>query len=58
MEDKIAPKRAAAVAELARENRIRVKNRRKRYLETHPEYFNAELELANPLLYDRLVCFV
>ncbi|KAK8184845.1 coiled-coil domain-containing protein-domain-containing protein [Phyllosticta capitalensis] len=35
--------------------RIRVKNRRKRYLDTHPEYFNSGLELADPLLYDRLV---
>jgi hypothetical protein len=35
--------------------RIRVKNRRKRYLDTHPDYFGASLELADPLLYDRLV---
>ncbi|KIW20379.1 hypothetical protein PV08_00954 [Exophiala spinifera] len=34
---------------------IRVKNRRKRYLDTHPEYFGPQLELADPLLYDRLV---
>ena len=26
--------------------RIRVKNRRKRYLDTHPEYFSSNLELA------------
>lgn len=26
-----------------------VKNRRKRYLDTHPEYFSADLELAGPL---------
>ncbi|KAE8152041.1 coiled-coil domain-containing protein-domain-containing protein [Aspergillus avenaceus] len=32
-----------------------VKNRRKRYLDTHPEYFSADLELADPLLYDRLI---
>jgi len=25
---------------------IRVKNRRKRYLDTHPDYFSASLELA------------
>lgn len=36
-------------------NHIRVKNRRKRYLDTHPEYFNSSLELADPLLYDRLI---
>ncbi|KAJ9268346.1 hypothetical protein DTO212C5_5498 [Paecilomyces variotii] len=32
-----------------------VKNRRKRYLDAHPEYFSADLELADPLLYDRLI---
>ncbi|EXJ91323.1 hypothetical protein A1O1_04435 [Capronia coronata CBS 617.96] len=36
-------------------DRIRIKNRRKRYLELHPEYFGSHLELADPLLYDRLV---
>ncbi|KAF2159719.1 hypothetical protein M409DRAFT_29879 [Zasmidium cellare ATCC 36951] len=37
-------------------DRIRIKNRRKRYLDLHPEYFQtAEIELADPLLYDRLV---
>jgi hypothetical protein len=35
--------------------RIRTKNRRLRYLELHPEYFNSSLELADPLLYDRLI---
>ncbi|KAF2647943.1 hypothetical protein K491DRAFT_613748 [Lophiostoma macrostomum CBS 122681] len=36
--------------------RLRAKNRRKRYLEMHPEYFNdSSLELADPLLYDRLI---
>ncbi|KAJ5317548.1 hypothetical protein PENANT_c079G06194 [Penicillium antarcticum] len=34
---------------------VTVKNRRKRYLDLHPEYFSAELELADPLLYDRLI---
>ena len=35
---------------------IRVKNRRKRYLDLHPEYFSdPALELADPLLYDRLI---
>lgn len=28
---------------------VQVKNRRKRYLDQHPEYFSAELELAGPL---------
>ncbi|KAI9729818.1 MAG: hypothetical protein M1834_006566 [Cirrosporium novae-zelandiae] len=36
-------------------DRIRIKNRRKRYLDLHPEYFSSSLELADPLLYDRLV---
>lgn len=35
--------------------RIRTKNRRLRYLELHPDYFNPSLELADPLLYDRLI---
>ncbi|KAJ5176688.1 uncharacterized protein N7482_002565 [Penicillium canariense] len=35
---------------------VNIKNRRKRYLDLHPEYFTAEdLELADPLLYDRLI---
>ncbi|OQE21620.1 hypothetical protein PENFLA_c014G08328 [Penicillium flavigenum] len=34
---------------------VKVKNRRKRYLDLHPEYFSAGLELADPLLYDRLI---
>lgn len=39
-----------------RTQRLRAKNRRKRYLELHPEYFDdASLELADPLLYDRLI---
>ncbi|CAF9925132.1 hypothetical protein IMSHALPRED_006386 [Imshaugia aleurites] len=38
------------------EARITIKNRRKRFLDTHPEYFSsASLELADPLAYDRLV---
>lgn len=36
--------------------RLQVKNRRKRYLELHPDYFdNPSLELADPLAYDRLI---
>ncbi|MCJ1287805.1 hypothetical protein MMC26_007157 [Xylographa opegraphella] len=35
--------------------RIITKNRRKRYLDLHPEYFSSSLELADPLAYDRLV---
>lgn len=43
------------VAEAER-TRIRMKNRRKRYIDVHPEYFQSpNLELADPLLYDRLV---
>jgi hypothetical protein len=30
---------------------IRVKNRRKRYLDMHPEYFGSDLELAGVLLF-------
>ncbi|KAK3676837.1 hypothetical protein LTR78_003041 [Recurvomyces mirabilis] len=38
------------------EKRIVIKNRRHRYLELHPEYFHgSNLELADPLLYERLV---
>ncbi|QIW94782.1 hypothetical protein AMS68_000300 [Peltaster fructicola] len=40
----------------ARASPTRVKNRRRRYLDLHPEYFhNDGRELADPLLYDRLV---
>ncbi|KFZ07178.1 hypothetical protein V501_06703 [Pseudogymnoascus sp. VKM F-4519 (FW-2642)] len=36
--------------------RIRVKNRRKMYLDTHPSYFDSpDLEIVDPLLYDRCV---
>ncbi|KAI9780569.1 MAG: hypothetical protein M1839_006687 [Geoglossum umbratile] len=38
-----------------RTTRIRVKNRRKMYLDRHPEYFSLSLELADPLLYDRCI---
>ncbi|KAF1969444.1 hypothetical protein BU23DRAFT_476970 [Bimuria novae-zelandiae CBS 107.79] len=35
---------------------LEAKNRRKRYLDLHPDYFeDASLELADPLLYDRLI---
>lgn len=34
---------------------IQIKNRRKRYLDLNPSYFNSDLELADPILYDRLV---
>lgn len=39
-----------------RARRLKARNRRKRYLDVHPEYFtDASLELADPLLYDRLI---
>ena len=39
-----------------RRSKLKAKNRRKRYLEIHPEYFDdSSLELADPLLYDRLI---
>ncbi|KAJ9132378.1 hypothetical protein NKR23_g11316 [Pleurostoma richardsiae] len=35
---------------------VRIKNRRREYLDRHPEYFNStEHELADPLLYDALI---
>ncbi|GAB7357332.1 hypothetical protein MBLNU459_g8287t1 [Dothideomycetes sp. NU459] len=40
----------------ARSERLRVKTRRRRYLEKHAEYFESPaLELADPLLYDRMI---
>ncbi|KAI7296488.1 hypothetical protein KC315_g18733, partial [Hortaea werneckii] len=40
----------------ARADRIRIKNRRRKYLELHPEYFHGtNLEHADPLAYDRLI---
>lgn len=36
-------------------DRIRVKNRRKRYLDLHPEYFGPELELAGVLMTARVM---
>ncbi|CZT48408.1 uncharacterized protein RSE6_09094 [Rhynchosporium secalis] len=39
-----------------RAQKIRVKNRRKLYLDRHPSYFSSpDLELADPLLYDRCI---
>ncbi|KAH8590749.1 coiled-coil domain-containing protein-domain-containing protein [Bisporella sp. PMI_857] len=39
-----------------RTERIRIKNRRKMYLDRHPSYFTSpDLELADPLLYDRCI---
>ncbi|KIW27224.1 uncharacterized protein PV07_06983 [Cladophialophora immunda] len=49
------PPQTASPAETPMPDRIRIKNRRKRYLDTHPEYFGPQLELADPLLYDRLI---
>lgn len=34
---------------------VRTKNRRMRWLQKNPNYFSGDLELADPLLYDRLV---
>lgn len=48
----------------ARHPSVQVKNRRKRYLDLHPEYFSADLELAGPLALSLLptqtwpMCFV
>ncbi|KAI9804392.1 MAG: hypothetical protein M1825_001290 [Sarcosagium campestre] len=38
-----------------RSARIRIKNRRRYYLDRSPGYFSQDLELADPLLYDRCV---
>ncbi|CZR62858.1 uncharacterized protein PAC_12755 [Phialocephala subalpina] len=39
-----------------RRQKIRVKNRRKIYLDRHPSYFTSpDLELTDPLLYDRCI---
>ncbi|KAI9743367.1 MAG: hypothetical protein M1818_003213 [Claussenomyces sp. TS43310] len=43
-------------SECTDKDRVRVKNRRRVYLERHPSYFTqSELELAEPLLYDRCI---
>ncbi|KAK5123807.1 hypothetical protein LTR85_002443 [Meristemomyces frigidus] len=50
------PSDAAQQEDEARKRHTLVKNRRLRYLEQHPEYFEEQdLELADPLLYDRLI---
>lgn len=49
------PVLAESPEEVLRAERLKAKNRRKRYLEMHPEYFGKDLELADPLLYDRLI---
>lgn len=42
--------------EETRKARVRTKNRRRVYLDSHPSYFESpDLELADPLLYDRCV---
>ncbi|KAH8816814.1 coiled-coil domain-containing protein-domain-containing protein [Xylogone sp. PMI_703] len=48
--------RASEQEEYERSVRIRIKNRRKEYLDRHPSYFESrDLELLDPLLYDRCV---
>jgi len=49
------PSKDATSSDSTVPDRIRIKNRRKRYLDQNPSYFNSSLELAAPLLYDRLV---
>jgi len=49
------PSQPPSVASPTTPTRIQIKNRRKRYLDLNPSYFNADLELADPILYDRLV---
>lgn len=55
-----SPKTLEALADEHRayrnSTRIRIKNRRKRYLDTHPSYFaSPALEFADPFLYEELV---
>ncbi|TIA06516.1 hypothetical protein D6C83_08701, partial [Aureobasidium pullulans] len=46
----------AQESEVAHTLRIRVKTRRRRYLEQNGDYFDSpSLELADPLLYDRMI---
>ncbi|KAH8726486.1 coiled-coil domain-containing protein-domain-containing protein [Phaeosphaeriaceae sp. PMI808] len=55
-EDEIVSAMQIRQHEEERFRRLNAKNRRKRYLEVHPEYFSdSSLELADPLLYDRLI---
>lgn len=42
------PKDSGVTTKDAAKIAVTVKNRRKRYLDSHPEYFSAELELAGP----------
>lgn len=50
-----SPKEDPKVA-AERRQKIRVKNRRKLYLDRHPSYFTSpDLELTDPLLYDRCI---
>ncbi|PLB45854.1 hypothetical protein P170DRAFT_429032 [Aspergillus steynii IBT 23096] len=51
----VQPDSTAAASIVSPSREMQVKNRRKRYLDAHPEYFSADLELADPLLYDRLI---
>ncbi|CAI7657926.1 unnamed protein product [Penicillium bialowiezense] len=49
------PKDSGFTPKETQSHAVTVKNRRKRYLDSHPEYYSADLELADPLLYDRLI---
>ncbi|KAF2803269.1 uncharacterized protein BDZ99DRAFT_169906 [Mytilinidion resinicola] len=42
-------------AQISAEQYLRIKTRRRRYLDLHPEYFSHELELADVLLYDHYI---
>lgn len=54
--DEVFSREQARQQQEERSKRLVAKNRRKRYLEVHPEYFDdSSLELADPLLYDRLI---
>jgi hypothetical protein len=55
-EDEILSTLQVRQQEEERIDKLTAKNRRKRYLDVHPEYFSdSSLELADPLLYDRLI---
>jgi hypothetical protein len=47
--DDVAPRTIATKPPVNPPASVQIKNRRKRYLDQHPGYFSADLELAGPL---------
>ncbi|KAK3114657.1 hypothetical protein LTR53_006828 [Teratosphaeriaceae sp. CCFEE 6253] len=55
-DESLRPLTGSGVTTTQGKDHIRIRNRRKRYLDLHPEYIDgSNLELADPLLYDRLI---